>query len=68
MARLLISPGLAKALTDTYSDCKRLASQLIVDLCQAVLPAKVHRSARLLVPALLANLKHQHWKVRKTTR
>ncbi|CAD7936494.1 unnamed protein product [Amoebophrya sp. A120] len=59
--------GLSKALTDSFPDAKKQACALIADLCKIIPPNKVARSGKLLLPNLLANVQHQHWKVRKSS-
>lgn len=59
--------GLAKALTDTCPDAKKECCEITKKVSQFFDPGRVSRAGGPLVGSLLANLKHQQWKVRRAT-
>jgi dynein assembly factor 5 len=59
--------ALSKALTDTCPDAKKTCCEITKKVSAIFDPERVGRAGAPLVEALLANLRHQQWKVRRAT-
>ncbi|CAE7501345.1 Dnaaf5 [Symbiodinium sp. CCMP2592] len=59
--------ALSKALTDTCPDAKKECCEITKKVSQYFEAERVSRACGPLVGSLLANLKHQQWKVRRAT-
>ncbi|CAE6965979.1 Dnaaf5 [Symbiodinium sp. CCMP2456] len=59
--------ALSKALTDTCPDAKKECCEITKKVSQFFEAERVSRACGPLVGSLLANLKHQQWKVRRAT-
>lgn len=62
-----ILDALSKALTDSCPDAKKECCEITKKVSQYFDAERVSRAANPLVGSLLANLKHQQWKVRRAT-
>jgi len=62
-----ILDAIAKALTDTCPDAKKECCEITKKVSLSFDAERVSRAASPLVAALLANLRHQQWKVRRAT-
>jgi dynein assembly factor 5 len=62
-----IIDALAKALTDTCPDAKKECCEITKNVAQHFDGERVSRAGSPLIASLLANLRHQQWKVRKAT-
>eukprot|EP00930_Biecheleria_cincta_P036302 TRINITY_DN24905_c0_g1_i1.p1 TRINITY_DN24905_c0_g1~~TRINITY_DN24905_c0_g1_i1.p1 ORF type:complete len:945 (-),score=179.29 TRINITY_DN24905_c0_g1_i1:397-3231(-) len=62
-----ILDALSKALTDTCPDAKKECCDITKKVSQCLNPERVSRAGGPLVGALLSNLRHQQWKVRRAT-
>mmetsp|Transcript_40910 Transcript_40910/g.73939 ORF Transcript_40910/g.73939 Transcript_40910/m.73939 type:complete len:944 (+) Transcript_40910:78-2909(+) len=60
-----IIDAVAKALTDTCPDAKKACCDIVKKMGTCFQEDKISRAAAPLLAALLANLKHQQWKVRR---
>ncbi|CAE7658796.1 Dnaaf5, partial [Symbiodinium pilosum] len=59
--------ALSKALTDTCPDAKKECCEITKKVSQYFEAERISRACGPLVGSLLANLKHQQWKVRRAT-
>lgn len=62
-----IIDGLSKALSDTCPDAKKECCEIVKKVAVHLDAERCSRASGPLVAALLANLRHQHWKVRRAT-
>mmetsp|Transcript_21120 Transcript_21120/g.45100 ORF Transcript_21120/g.45100 Transcript_21120/m.45100 type:complete len:933 (+) Transcript_21120:93-2891(+) len=62
-----IIDGLAKALTDTCPDAKKECCEITKKLAACINGERISRAGAPLIASLLANLRHQQWKVRRAT-
>mmetsp|Transcript_26674 Transcript_26674/g.61372 ORF Transcript_26674/g.61372 Transcript_26674/m.61372 type:complete len:926 (-) Transcript_26674:17-2794(-) len=62
-----IIDAVAKALTDTCPDAKKECCDIVKKMSTYFQEERISRAAVPLLAALLGNLKHQHWKVRRAT-
>mmetsp|Transcript_67203 Transcript_67203/g.161006 ORF Transcript_67203/g.161006 Transcript_67203/m.161006 type:complete len:949 (+) Transcript_67203:80-2926(+) len=62
-----IIDAVAKALTDTCPDAKKECCDIIKKMSATFQEERISRAAAPMLAALLGNLKHQHWKVRRAT-
>lgn len=62
-----IIDGLAKALTDTCPDAKKECCEIIRKIVLFFDPERISNACGPMLSALIGNLKHQHWKVRRAT-
>ncbi|CAK9015368.1 Dynein axonemal assembly factor 5 (HEAT repeat-containing protein 2) [Durusdinium trenchii] len=62
-----ILDALSKALTDSCPDAKKECCEITKKVSQYFDAERVSRACSPLVASLLANLKHQQWKVRRAT-